>query len=401
MSKKKWLSYLSGIILSVSLLSIGAGIVFLFLNRDTVTPPRWGFRGWQLYNGILWTLIGGLITKRKPKNPIGWLFLFSGTFAALLGALEEYAVHVVLVDPGVMPGGAVAAWFASWRWVPSMGLLMIHVLLIFPNGQLLSPKWRVVAWLGFAWIIAASLFIAFLPGPISNFPFVNNPFGLENFPTITSTDEIAFVHPIITAVILIGVSVLSLVIRFRKSSGKLRQQIKWVVYAGLFGPLTVIMGFVEGFFGDISLILFITFLAASFGIAILRYRLYDIDLVIRRTLSYSLLSILLAGVYFGSVIALQSIVAAIGDEQSPIITILSTLAIASLFNPLRVRVQDFIDRRFYRKNYDAEKALARFAATARDEVELERITNELLGVVEETMRPEHVSLRLLEERETK
>ena len=186
----------------------------------------------------------------------------------------------------------------------------------------------------------------------------------------------------------------SLVIRFRRAVGIERQQYKWFVFAAaLILVISIFTGISENSFVlQLLFIISILLVPLALTVAVLRYRLYDIDLIIRRTLQYSLLTGLLVMVYFGSVVILQSLVENLAGEQSPLVIVLSTLAIAALFNPLRTRVQDFIDRRFYRKKYDAQHALAQFAATARDEVDVDQFTAALLNVVEETVQPEQVSL---------
>jgi len=189
-------------------------------------------------------------------------------------------------------------------------------------------------------------------------------------------------------------------VRFRRARGVEREQIKWLFYAGAIFVVFYMPSFIgntysqaENFWNLLLPIGMSTF-PIAIVIAILRYHLYDIDLIIRKTLQYALLTGLLALVYFGSILLLQSLVENLTGVQSPVVIVISTLIIAALFNPLRIRVQDFIDRRFYRKKYDAEQALAQFTATARDEVELDRLNAALLQVVEETMQPEKISLWL-------
>jgi hypothetical protein len=187
-----------------------------------------------------------------------------------------------------------------------------------------------------------------------------------------------------------------MVLRYRRAAGVERKQIKWLLYAiSLFGifyiPYMLFQSWGEQIWG-LFINLWLIAIPLAIGIAILRYRLFDIDLIIRKTLQYTLLTGLLALVYFGSVILLQSLVENLTGEQSPLVIVLSTLVIAALFNPLRSRIQDFIDRRFFRKKYNAEQALAQFAATARDEVDMDKLTAALLRVVEESVQPEKVSM---------
>jgi hypothetical protein len=285
-----------------------------------------------------------------------------------------------------------------------MGLLAIHTLLLFPNGRLLTPRWRGVAWLGALWIVVASLFLALVPGPIVNLPFAGNPFGWQVFSLAGSTTGAERGSPWIWAALGIGLvpmgaTVMSLILRFRLAHGKLRQQIKWIAFAAIFVPLAGIAGQFDHFLADLFVAFAVTIPYIAIAAAILRYRLYDIDVIIRRTLSYTLLTGLLAFVYFGAVVLLQYLFVAATGQRSPVAIVLSTLAIAALFTPLRTRVQTFIDRRFYRRQYSARRTLARFAASARDEVELEALMTELLHVVQTTLQPTHTSLWLQEPEE--
>jgi hypothetical protein len=197
----------------------------------------------------------------------------------------------------------------------------------------------------------------------------------------------------------------ALFVRFRRARGVERQQIKWLFFASALFAVVYIPTFFTGSYTtanniwDTLFVLGILAIPIAIAIAILRYNLYDIDLIIRKTLQYALLTGLLALVYFGSVVLLQSLVENLTGQQSQFVIVLSTLAIAALFNPLRLRIQDFIDRRFFRKKYDAEKMLANFAAIARDEVDMDKLTAALLGVVEETMQPESISLWFKKRRE--
>lgn len=350
---------------------------------------------------LAYGFVGALVAARRPANPIGWIFCAVSLVQNLALVAEVYARHAVLTGPDSLPGGAYAAWLVSWAQGPeALGVLAL-IFLIFPNGQLLSPRWRPVAWLAIFTPLLDSL-SAFRPGPLENFPAVNNPLG---FQVIAGAAEIVRGVDLVLFLVLPLAAAVSLVLRFVRSRGEERQQLKWfagsallVACVFLLGPFIWFSPLSGTLLWPILFFLSISSIPVSMGVAILRYRLYDIDVIIRRTLIYSTVTVLLLLFYFGSVIALQGILRRLTGQESDFAIILSTLAIAALFNPLRSRVQNMIDNRFYRPKYDTAQILTAFGVTARDEVDLNRLTDELVTVVEQTMQPTHVNLWLRETR---
>jgi hypothetical protein len=300
-----------------------------------------------------------------------------------------------------LPGARAMAWLLSWLRVPGVMLLLSFVPLYFPDGRLVSRRWRWVVRLALFFSVTGAIYSALRPGEIQNEGIVN-PLGIEALrPVLGLLDTLTFAlyFPLLFA------SAASLVVRFSRSGSVERQQIKWLALAALAIPVwfltnAPIQAVAPGLFLVIDSLVFATVPVAA-GIAILRYRLYDIDVVINRTLVYGSLTALLAVVYLGGVVTTQAIFRTLtGQEEQPQLAIVvSTLVIAALFNPLRRRVQLFVDRRFYRRKYDAAKTLAAFSAKLRDETDLEALNSELVGVVRETMQPEHVSLWLRSESE--
>ena len=339
---------------------------------------------------IAYSIIGMLILTRQPRHMVGRLFLIIGFFSAL-GYLQFG------LDGTLQTGFArdLNTWVGHIAWVPAFLIPITLVLLYFPDGQLLSKRWQIIPILTILGIGGLVVSYAFHPWPWDTAGIVDprNPLAISRSESFF--ELIFFLSPIFLAPGLIG-SLAAVVYRFRWAKGVERAQMKWVVYTAVLAVSPMFL-YISKWENPIFLLYFVslpTILASAIGIAILRYRLFDIDLIIRRTLQYSLLTGVLALIYYISVVVLQSLVESFTGEQSPLVIVLSTLAIAALFNPLRTRVQEFIDRRFYRKKYDAEKALAQFAATARDEVDIEKLSIALLGVVDETMQPEKVGLWL-------
>ena len=294
-------------------------------------------------------------------------------------------------------------------WVPTGGLLGTYVFLLFPDGKLPSGRWRPLAWLAGVVIMLLSLGVGLAPGPLQNLGGTRNPFGLEEQPWVETAGY--FVLPLLPLCML--ASVLSLVMRYRRSRGEERQQIKWIAFAASFVGLLYLIAMVCAFIipsgawfqagsplwldllGYAALISF-TVVPIAVGFAILRYRLYNIDRIINRTLVYGSLTAVLVALYVGGVVVLQYVFRGLAGSGSQLAIVASTLLIAALFNPLRRRVQNLIDHGFYRRKYDAAKTLEAFSAKLRDETDMDALNSELLSTVRETMQPEHVSLWLRE-----
>jgi hypothetical protein len=346
-------------------------------------------------------IVGAMITSRRANNPVGWFFIVSAICFAVSEAAFRYAVYGLVINPGSLPLAQAMVWPQTWMWVPGIALIIIFVPLYFPNGHLLSSRWRPVLWLAIFFCVLTTGFQAFMPGKVSGVSGVTNPLGITALrPVVGVVESFLLLFPVVVLL-----SVASLVVRFWRSRGEERQQMKWITYAAgaIFTMivLTILLDVVApnsvlaNVVGSLTGAAFAG-IPVAVGIAILRYRLYEIDIIINRTLVYGFLTAMLALVYFGGVTTTQAIFRALtGQEQQPQIAIvISTLVIAALFNPLRRSIQSFIDRRFYRKKYDARKTLATFSARLRDETDLEALNAELVGVVRETMQPAHVSLWL-------
>jgi hypothetical protein len=346
---------------------------------------------------IAFSTVGAVIAPRTPSgNPIGWLFCVVGLLFALAHFSAEYAIYTLLAAPGpLLPGGEAAAWIASWLWVPQLGSVVL-VILLFPDGRLPSRGWRWFAWLSVLLVAVGAVSSALSPGPIIALGPIHNPLAIESIPNAYQTAE-----RVVNTLMLIAA--ISLFMRLRRAREPERQQIKWFVYAvALVVSAAIVTYPVSEAIGSVWLkwIGFVPFIVGvmsipiSMGIAITRYRLYDIDIIINRTLVYGPLTATLAVIYFGGIVLLQGVFVALTGERSTLAVVASTLAIAALFNPLRRRIQGFVDRRFYRKKYDAAKTLEGFSARLRDETDLDALRGDLEGVVRETIQPAHVSLWL-------
>ncbi len=346
---------------------------------------------------LAFATVGALIAWRRPENPIGWIFGAGALLLALSDFAEQYAFYALVTKPGALPGGVVMGWIRLWASTLAFSLIFTLTLLLFPNGRLLSQRWRPVMWLAVVALGLLAVTAALQPGPLSHISSIHNPFAIKG-----TTDTHPWMQGIVSVLILaaVGACAISVILRFRRAHGQERQQIKWIAYAAALLILYAIVGVLIQTFAPRYLLAvelaeapFFVALPIAVGIAILKYRLYNIDLIIRRTLIYGALTAVLALVYFGSVAVLQALFQAVtGQQQSQLVIVLSTLAIAALFAPLRHRMQNAIDRRFYRRKYDAEKTIAAFSAVLREEVDLDRLETALLSIIEETFQPESLSL---------
>jgi hypothetical protein len=387
---------------AVTLASTALAVLLLVRNLSYPNPFVFDFWVQGIVIPVTCSTVGVIIASRRPDHPIGWLFCVVGLLAGVNHFCAEYAIYALLSQPDSLPGGRVAAWVASWCGLPANALL-VFVGLLFPDGGLPSRRWLPFAWLNVAVAVVGTVAVAFLAGSIPTLAPIENPLGVEAAQTLLG--PVATVAGALERGILGLVAVGSLFLRLRRARGEEREQIKWLAYAASVVVIGAILTYVipeatvAQWVGQVGLAL----LAVGFvgipiaiGIAILRYRLYDINLLINRTLVYGAMTAILAGVYFGGVTATQAIFRALASqEQQPQITVvISTLVIAALFTPLRRRIQSFIDRRFYRRKYDARKTLELFSAQLRDETDLEALSDDLVGVVSETMQPAHASLWL-------
>ena len=343
--------------------------------------------------------VGAVIASRSlPNNPIGWLISTLGLVYAVDNFSAQYAIYTLLATPGSLPAGYAAAWIFSWLPIPQLGLIAF-VLLLFPNGRLPSPRWRWFFWLILLLIAVGTIWQAFAPVPVFYLGGIYNPLGVEGLPNLRRMIQTLMFT-------LIFISAASLFVRRVRARGVERQQLKWVTYSTTLAVIGLILTFsiseltgsvVLGWAGYVVLLVGLIGIPISMGIAITRYRLYEIDLVINRTLVYGLLTAILVLLYFGSVTALQYLFSLLTGQGNTLAIVASTLAIAALFMPLRRRIQGFIDRRFYRRKYDARKTLEEFGAKLRGQTDLEKLCEDLAEVVDETMQPSHISVILRSE----
>jgi hypothetical protein len=347
---------------------------------------------------VTFSIVGALISSHRPEHSIGWLFCAIGFLVGVDHFCAEYATYALLAQPDSLPAGEAAAWILSWVWVVAGGV-GVFLVLLFPDGRLPSSRWRPLAWLNAAVLLLGAIVVAFSPGSIEGVGPIRNPLGIDAFHSAGGAVDLVEVLQAIVAL----VAAISPFVRLRRAGFEERQQIKWFAYAATILIVGALLTSLVPEVLDVRWIWWIGLalyiagivgLPMAVGIAILRYHLFDIDLLINRTLVYSSLTALLAGIYFGGIVLLQWLFVVLTGGGSTLAVVASTLAIAALFNPLRSRIQSFINRRFYRRKYDAAKTLQAFSAKLRDETDLDALSEDLVNAVKETMQPEHVSLWL-------
>ncbi len=340
-------------------------------------------------------LVGGLLAIRRPSNAIGWLLLVAGLGAAVTFGSGDYEALGHLVG-ATLPFVVPIDWVAKWVSTLMIGLLLIFLPLLFPTGHLTGPRWRAFAGFAIVAILAATLAGAAAPGPMPGFDGVSNPVQLPE--PVSSWIQAIGALSNLAAPPAFLVALASVVVRFRASRGVERQQLKWFLFVAFFTAIAFGVSIV--FTGPVSDTAWLVGLIAlaclpiAIGIAILRYRLYDIDRIISRTISYAIVTAVLAAVYIAGFLGLQALLAPFTSSEGPVAVATSTLAVFALFQPVRRRIQSVVDRRFNRARYDAEREVERFAAHVRDEVEVERVTDALAATLQRTMQPASAALWL-------
>jgi hypothetical protein len=387
---KRW-SWVAWSMLAVFVVSLVAGLILAVAN-GTLRQDA-GNQVLLLVGFSAFMVVGALIVAHRPGNAIGWLFSAIALLAFTGQLASEYATYAYATRPGSLPGATLAAWYGSWPWWLVVALTLVFTPLLFPTGRLLSPRWRPVAWLAGVTtaVLTAVTSLRTELGTVED-QVVANPIGVA----AVGNPEKSPIIPVL--IVLLGVlataAVGSLVLRFRRSRGEERQQLKWFTYASALLPLAGLDDFLPAPVGDLLFGIPIVFLPVAAGIAILRHRLYDIDRLINRTLVYGSLTAILGLVYAGVVLILGQVFGGVTEDPPSWAVAGATLAVAALFQPARRRIQEVVDRRFNRRKYDAAETIDTFGARLRDQVDLDTLSTELLAVVDQTMQPTRVVLWL-------
>ena len=405
----------------VVLITLGLVLDFMLEDSSLIEAGLRYYPGFVVLTGVLslaYPTVGALIASRLPANPIGWIFCSLGLIYSAQRCTVAYADYALL-ENFALPWGEYVAWFSTWIGFANPTLI-VFLMLLFPSGRLPSSRWRIVVGVTILGAAITALGVAFMPGILLTHRYVDNPFGVVG--VWPQADHLRFLWRITfsgydAAVDEHSRCAFSVILRLRHARGDEHQQLKWFMFAAV--PLTV-LGSLDGldtivanFTTDFMLhpvyvlyslgllvpivyvqVLALLVLPVCTYIAILRYNLYDIDVVINRTLVYGALTVTLVALYVVGIVVLQSFFIALTGQRSTLAVVASTLLIAALFTPLRKCLQAFIDRRFYRRKYDARKTLETFSAQLRNETDLEALSDDLVGVVRETMQPAHVSFCL-------
>ena len=390
-----------------------ASLVLRYLNGSAITSS---LRGTEYLSEILWwdilvpaaipayATVGAVVASRRPHNSVGWLCLALAALVAVQEAGWEYAARTFEVAPGALPLGVPVAW-VTYVLNTTLILPFVLLLLFFPEGRLPSRRWRLAGWatiaVGLAGMFSGAAGPAIWVGYGDATTRIENPTAIPGSESFVSVVD-ALLLAAVPALLLVAVA--SVVVRWRRADGVERLQLKWLAFAGAGIAFAVLCGLASALVSGLSyptVLLSGTGIAMvtvgtplAIGVSVLRYRLYDLDLVINRALVYGSLTVLLAAAYVGGVVGLQSVLRALTGQESTLAVVASTLAIAAMFGPLRRRVQALVDRRFYRRKYDAAKTLEAFGARLREETDLEALSADLVGVARGTVQPEHASLWL-------
>jgi len=381
-SRLAWLLY----VVALVLVALAVGL-WLVVHRPVAGAVGYGYWREGMITTLAFATVGALITTRRPEHPVGWLFLGAGLVGAAQLVTGEFAA-AFLAASGPSVSVAVAAWASSQLQVAVVGLL-VAMLLLFPTGQPPSRRWWVLVWAVAAGVVLAWVGDGLAPARYQDFPGLENPFGITGLATVLNW--VAGAGGVLAIAGFFG-ALASLVVRFTRARGLERQQLKWFVYAAGLGFAMLVLptpipDFLKWTLAPVGL-------SAAAAVAVLRYRLYDIDRLINRSLVYGLLTAVLGLGYAGAVLLLGQLFGGV-EERTPSWAVAgATLAVAALFQPARRRIQRAVDRRFNRRKYNTAQTIQAFSTRLRDQIDLDTLTSELLAVVDQTMQPTQASLWL-------
>jgi hypothetical protein len=401
-------------VFAVTCVMWAVAIVTAWLTRDLQNSESLGSSGADLVVGIATAVVllafpvaGVVIATRQPANPIGWILLAIGAGWGALAGATGYADYGIRLHPGSLPAADIAAVLTVSVWAPPVGLTGTFLLLLFPDGRLPGARWRWIAYVGAAATAACTAASLLDPDVLKDSPYAStqNPIGVDALGGVIAVLDYAVVVLALTMV----ASAASLVVRFRRAGMVEREQVKWLAAAaGVSAWIYLVdlcISAVAGGTGpepvwrvllDDAFVLSVGLIPVAIGVAVLRYRLYEIDVIIRRTLVYAALVSVLALLYLAGVFGIQAVVRSVSGQSGTLAVTVSTLIVAAAFQPLRGRIQRAVDHRFYRGRYDAARTLESFSGRLREQVEIEMVSGEVLDVVRQTLQPAHVSLWLRE-----
>jgi hypothetical protein len=398
------------------LAAIAVMLALLTPPGPTKTSSNWGLV--LAVSLLVYPTVGAFVASRRPGNLVGWILCAIGFLFVMEGFALVYAGYSLSTGIDALPGEEIALWVSGWFHFPMVFLGIALMVLLFPNGRLPDRSWRALPWMAVTGGLLWTLWLATKPGRpaywiLAFYPHIRSPFAVGGL--IGDFLEMLGRLGAVTLLVMCVASVIGVFVRLGSARGRESQQLKWFAYAAVVvlgvpfvvaPPLAIAIETMGGPWG-VGLVLPVLAgllgVPVAVGIAILRYRLYDIDVIINRTLVYGSLTVMLASVYLGGVTGTQALFRIITgqEEQSQLTIVISTLAIAALFTPLRRRIQSFIDRAFYRRKYDERETLEAFAAKLSRETDLDALGSDLTSVVRETMQPAHVSLWLRPDRNAK
>ncbi|GAC1489462.1 MAG: hypothetical protein NVS1B1_06550 [Candidatus Limnocylindrales bacterium] len=381
---------------SVALAFAAAGAALVLVSLDAMVPDNWGFRGYTDLTAPAFATAGLLIVRRLPGNAVGWLLLVAGVASGFGGFVQEYAIRAVIIAPGSLPGAVPLAWIASWSFAFTAGPMLMLMPQLFPTGRPLGRRWVPLVWVGAAFIPIAFFLFGLKPGPLENATFIDNPLSLDGG---AADIQSALRVPLSAVMALTALaSGAALAVRFRRARGVEREQLKWVASSAAFNALAfgAMIASNTSKPAQVLMVAALTSMPVAIGIAITRYRLYDIDVLINRALVYGPTTGSVAVAFFAGIVVLQALLRPL-TSGSEVAVAVSTLISVALFQPLRQRVQDAVDRRFYRSRYDAARTLDTFSLRLRDQVALDAVRSDLLEAVRETVQPAHAALWLRSE----
>lgn len=368
---------------TLALAVVGGALVLLSL--DVPVPDNWGFRGYWDIVAPVFATAGLLIALRQPRNPIGWILLVGGCTNGFNGFAQEYATYVVLGGHGALPAAVPIAWLASWSFAFFAGPTIMLVPQLFPTGRPLTSRWAPLVWGPALFVLGTLINFALRPGPLENASFIDNPIVL---PEALEQLRGALVAPLSLAVLAATLaSGVALVVRFRRAQGVERAQLKWMALSGGLAAVAFagVLFWNTSKLAQILMIVAFGTMPVAIGIAILRYRLYEIDLIIRRTIFYGVLTAAMAGIFAATMTLLQRFFVTLTGAQSDAAVVLTTLVIVSLFTPVKDRLQRLIDQ-YFKEPTDAAKRLGPYIADVRAYLDMQRVDEIARRLVEEVVR---------------